>query len=99
MRGIFIYFLFVFCLLLKDGVSLAIYQLREKEEMATSQELALEDSMEEDVPDDFFASDESALVIDQIKVGRFFSSKDLPPTSESELNVLLEQVSPPPRLA
>ena len=99
MRGIFIYFLFVFCLLLKDGVSLAMDQLREKEEMATSQELALEESMEEDVPDDFFASDESALVIDQIKIGRFFSPRDLPPTSESELNVLLELVSPPPRMA
>jgi hypothetical protein len=99
MRGIVIYFLFVFCLLLKDGVSLAIDQLQQKEEMAISQELTLEDSIEEDVPDDFFAGDESAEIIEQIKIRSFSGSRDLPPTSESELNVLLEQVSPPPRMA
>ena len=99
MRGIVIYFLFVFSLLLKDSVSLAIDTFRAKDELAISQELALEDALEEDVPDDFFASDESVLTIDQIKIGYFFSSRDLPHTSESELYVLLEQVSPPPRIA
>lgn len=99
MRGIVIYFLFVFSLLLKDGVSLAVDTFSAKEEIAISQDLALQDSLEEDVPDDFFASDESALSIDQIKIGQFFSSRVLPIISESELNVLLEQVSPPPRTA
>jgi hypothetical protein len=77
MRGIVIYFLFVFCLLLKDGVSLVIDQLQQKEEMAISQELTLEDSIEEDVPDDFFAGDESAEIIEQIKIRSFSKDNEL----------------------
>lgn len=98
MRVIVIYFLFVFCLLMKDGFSLAINDFREKSETAISQELALEDSAEEGAPEDCLNHAFLLNVVSQVQIPNpqktSFSERN-----ESELNVLLEQIIPPPRMA
>lgn len=98
MRVIVIYFLFVFCLLMKDGFSLAINDFLEKSETAISQELALEDSAEEEAPEDCFNHALLLNVVLQVQIPNP-QKTSFPERNESELNVLLEQVSPPPRMA
>ena len=98
MRVIGIYFLFLFCLLMKDGFSLAIDDFRKKGETAISQELALEDSVEEGAPEDCMNHAVFINVLPQLQIPNP-QKTCFPERNESELNVLLEQISPPPRMA
>lgn len=97
LKGIVVYFLFLFCLLTKDGVSLAINVIREKGTIAC--EMNLEDTVEEDSSNDFFASEDFGLEINQILQGGFIDKSIDDQYQKSVLNVLLEQASPPPRIA
>lgn len=98
MRVIVIYFLFVFCLLMKDRFSLAIDDFREKGETAISQELALEDSVEEGAPEDCMNHAVLINAVPQLQIPNP-QKTSFPERNESELNVLLEQIIPPPRMA
>ena len=97
MRGIVIYCFIVFSLLLKDGISLAINTLREQEKTTISYDMSLEDSLEEDGSEDLFA----ATLPDVIKpvLADIAIQVILDHYKASHLQVLLEQVSPPPRMA
>jgi hypothetical protein len=96
-RGIVVYFLLVFCLLTKDGLSLALDILCEKSSI--SLEISLEDSLEEDGSDDLFASEDFGLQLNQNHNDSLVERTIPDHYSESALNVLLEQLSPPPRMA
>jgi predicted naringenin-chalcone synthase len=97
MRGIVIYCFIVFSLLLKDGVSLAINTLREQEKTTISYDVSVEDSIEEDGFEDLF----SATLPDVITpvLANHWVQELLDQYQVSPLQVLLEQVSPPPRMA
>ncbi len=96
-RGILVYFLLVFCLLTKDGLSLALNVLCEKSSI--SLEMSFEDSLEEDGSDDFFASEDFGSQLNQNQMGSYVDKSIDDQYKQSALNVLLEQVSPPPRMA
>lgn len=97
LKGIVVYFLFLFCLLTKDGISLALDVIREKGNIAC--EMNLEDSFEEDSLDDIFASEDFGLAFNQNPSDGFIDKSIDDQYQKSVLNVLLEQVSPPPRIA
>jgi hypothetical protein len=96
-RGFVVYFLLVFCLLTKDGLSFALDVLYEKS--SVSLEMNFEDSMEEDGTDEFFASDDFGLDVNQNNFDRFTDKSINDQYKQSSLHVLLEQESPPPRMA
>jgi len=96
-RGIIIYFLLVFCLLTKDGISLAFDVLVEKNPI--SLEMNFEDSFEEDGCNDFFANEDFGLDLDQNNIDGFTDKSINDQYKLSTLHVLLEQDSPPPRTA
>ena len=96
-RGILVYFLLVCCLLTKDGLSLALDTWVEKSSL--SLEMSFEDSLEEDGSDDFFASEDFGPKLD-LKQNDSYADKSIRDQySQSALQVLLEQVIPPPRIA
>lgn len=97
LKGIVIYFVFLFCLLTKDGISLALDVIREKGNIAC--EMNLEDTFEEDSSDDFFASEDFGVALNQNLQDGFIDKFIDDQYQKSVLNVLLEQVSPPPRIA
>ncbi|MHA8092171.1 hypothetical protein V7S78_06590 [Aquirufa regiilacus] len=97
LKGIVVYFLFLFCLLTKDGISLALDVIREKGNIAC--EMNLEDSFEEESSDDFFAGEDFGLALSQNPQDGFIDKSIDDQYQKSMLNVLLEQVSPPPRIA
>lgn len=96
-RGILVYFLLVCCLLTKDGLSLALDTWVEKSSL--SLEMSFEDSLEEDGSDDFFASEDFGIALNQNPLDGFIDKSIDDQYQKSVLNVLLEQLSPPPRLA
>ena len=96
-RGFVVYFLLVFCLLTKDGLSFALDVLYEKS--SVSLEMNFEDSMEEDGTGDIFASDDFGLDVNQNNFDRFTDKSINDQYKHSSLHVLLEQESPPPRMA
>ena len=96
-RGFVVYFLLVFCLLTKDGLTLAFNILNEKSTI--SLEMNFEDSLEEDGTDEFFASDDFGLDVNQNKFDGFTDKSINDQYKQSSLHVLLEQESPPPRMA
>ena len=96
-RGFVVYFLLVFCLLTKDGLSFALDVLYEKS--SVSLEMNFEDTMEEDGTDEFFASDDFGLDVSQNNFDRFTDKSINDQYKQSSLHVLLEQESPPPRMA
>ena len=96
-RGIIVYFLLVFCLLTKDGISLAFDVLVEKNPI--SLEMNFEDSFEEDGCNDFFANEDFGLDLDQNNIDGFADKSINDQYEQSTLHVLLEQESPPPRTA
>jgi hypothetical protein len=97
MRGIVIYCFIVFSLLLKDGISLAINTLREQEKTTISYDMSVEDSLEEDGAEDLF----TATLPDVITpvLANYSVQEMLDQYRASQLQVHLEQVSPPPRMA
>jgi hypothetical protein len=96
-RGIIVYFLLVFCLLTKDGISLTFDVLVEKNPI--SLEMNFEDSFEEDGCNDFFANEDFGLDLDQNNIDGFADKSINDQYKLSTLHVLLEQESPPPRTA
>jgi len=96
-RGIIVYFLLVFCLLTKDGISLAFDVLVEKNPI--SLEMNFEDSFEEDGCNDFFANEDFGLDLDQNNIDGFADKSINDQYKLSTLHLLLEQESPPPRTA
>lgn len=96
-RGIVVYFLLVFCLLTKDALSLAFNVLGEKS--VISLEMNLEDSIEEDRTDDFFANEDFGLNLNENNTNGFADKSINVQYLQSTLYVLLEQESPPPRMA
>jgi hypothetical protein len=96
-RGFVVYFLLVFCLLTKDGLTLAFNILNEKSTI--SLEMNFEDSMEEDGTDEFFASDDFGLNVNQNIFDGFTDKLINDQYKQSSLHVLLEKESPPPRMA
>jgi hypothetical protein len=96
-RVIVVYFLLVFCLLTKDGISLAFDVLVEKNTI--SLEMNFEDSFEEDGCNDFFANEDFGSDLDQNNIDGFADKSINDQYKLSTLHVLLEQESPPPRTA
>lgn len=96
-RGIVVYFLLVFCLLTKDGISLAFDVLVEKNTI--SLEMNFEDSFEEDGCNDFFANEDFGSDVNQNNIDGFADKSINDQYKQSTLHVLLEQESPPPRTA
>ena len=96
-RGFVVYFLLVFCLLTKDGLTLAFNIFNEKSTI--SLEMNFEDSLEEDGTDEFFASDDFGLDVNQNNFDGFTDKSINDQYKQSSLHVLLEQESPPPRMA
>jgi hypothetical protein len=96
-KGTIVYFLLVFCLLTKDGISLAFDVLVEKNPI--SLEMNFEDSFEEDGCNDFFANEDFGLDLDQNNIDGFADKSINDQYKQSTLHVLLEQESPPPRTA
>jgi hypothetical protein len=97
MRGIVIYCFIVFSLLLKDGISLAINTLHKQEETTISYDMSVEDSPEEDGAEDLFTAilpDGNTPVLLNYSVQEMLDQYKASP-----LQVQLEQVSPPPRMA
>lgn len=97
MRGIVIYCFIVFSLLLKDGISLAINTLHKQEKTTISYDMSVEDSPEEDGAEDLFTAnlpDVNTPVLVNYSVQEMLDQYKASP-----LQVLLEQVSPPPRMA
>ena len=97
MRGIVIYCFIVFSLLLKDGISLAINTLREQEQTTISYDMSVEDSLEEDGAEDLFTA--TLPVVITPVLANYSVQEMLDQYKASQLQVLLEQVSPPPRMA
>ena len=89
--------LLVFCLLTKDGLSLALDVLNEKSTI--SFEMNFEDSMEEDGTDEFFASDDFSLDLTRNNFDGFIDKSINDQYKLFSLHVLLEKESPPPRMA
>jgi hypothetical protein len=89
--------LLVFCLLTKDGISLAFDVLVEKNTI--SLEMNFEDSFEEDGCNDFFANEDFGSDLDQNNIDGFADKSINDQYKQSTLHVLLEQESPPPRTA
>ena len=96
-RGFVVYFLLVFCLLTKDGLSFALDVLYEKSTI--SLEMNFEDSLEEDGTDEFFACDDFGLDVNQNNFDGFTDKSINDQYKQSSLHVLIEKESPPPRMA
>jgi hypothetical protein len=96
-KGFVVYFLLVFCLLTKDGLTFALNLLNETSTI--SLEMNFEDSMEEDGNDEFFASENLGLDINQNNIDGFADKSINDQYKLSTLHVLLDQESPPPRTA
>jgi len=94
---ILLYFMLITCLLTKDGISFAFDLLKEKVEISMFTDVEWEDAKEEEgTPEDWWDQVTSVNVVTQIPN---LKRTSFPERNESELNVLLEQVSPPPRMA
>ncbi len=96
---ILLYFMLITCLLTKDGISFAFDLLKEKVEISMFTDVEWEDAKEEEgTPEDWW--DHGALnnLVLQVQIPNL-KMTSFPERNESELNVLLELVSPPPRMA
>ena len=96
LKGIIIYFLLVICLLSKDGINFCIDSYRDVDTIACDIDLSLD---EEDAAEDLWHFASSGLEnLPEFSV--VAGNKTIVISSEATLlNVLLEQVSPPPRMA
>ena len=100
LKGIIIYFLLVICLLSKDGINFCIDSYRDAKAFACQVDISLEDNLEEeDVTEDLWHFASSGL--ENLPEFSVISgnNKIVASPEASFLNVLLEQVSPPPRMA
>ncbi len=98
-KRIFLYFMFCSCLLTKDGISYAFDKLKENSEISLLTNMEWEDSAEEEGSSEDWLNHSSIIdLVPQIAIEKLINTS-FPERNESELNVLLEQVSPPPRMA
>ena len=86
------------CLLTKDGLSYAFDVLKKTVDVSVLSDPPCEDSLEEEgVPEDWCNHAASINVVHPLQIPNP-QKTSFPERNESELNVLLEQVSPPPRM-
>ena len=97
-KRIFLYFMFFTCLLTKDGISYAFDKLKEHSEISLLTNMEWEDSAEEEGSTEDWLNPSFMDLVPQMLVEKLINTS-FPERNESELNVLLEQVSPPPRMA
>lgn len=96
---ILLYFMLFTCLLTKDGISFAFDKLKQTMEFSVWSDNACEDSMEEEGSTEDWVSHHADLQIDLPHPNELKLTIAFPERNESRLQVLLEQVSPPPRMA
>jgi hypothetical protein len=100
LKGIFVYFLLVICLLSKDGINFCIDTLRDTNTFSSYVDMSLEDTLEEeDVTEDWWHFTSSGFENLPAFSGILVDKTILASPEAALLNVLLEQVSPPPRIA
>lgn len=90
--------MFFACLLTKDGISYAFDKLKENSEISLLTNMEWEDSAEEEGSTEDWLNPSFMDLVPQMLVEKLINTS-FPERNESELNVLLEQVSPPPRMA
>lgn len=96
LKGIIIYFLLVICLLSKDGINFCIDSYRDVDTIACDIDISLD---EEDAAEDLWHFASSGLEnLPALSVAPGNNTIVVSPEA-ALLNVLLEQVSPPPRMA
>jgi hypothetical protein len=87
------------CLLTKDGISYAFDLLKEKAEITMFTDVEWEDAKEEEgTPEDLWNHRSLDNLVLHLQIPNL-KKTSFPVRNESELNVLLELVSPPPRMA
>ena len=87
------------CLLTKDGISYAFDLLKETAEMSMLNSGEWEDTMEEEgSPEDWWNHGALDNLVLNVQIPNL-KKTSFPERNESELNVLLEQIIPPPRMA
>jgi hypothetical protein len=97
-KRILLYFMLFTSLLTKDGLSYAFDVLKKTVDVSVLSDPPCEDSMEEEgVPEDWCSHAASINVVLQLQIPNL-KKTSFPEWNESELNVLLEQLSPPPRM-
>lgn len=98
-KGIFIYCLLVFCLLSKDGINFCLDALQDTNSITWHVDLGLQDSIEEeDASEDWWFFTSSGLEnMPEFSVNSM-NKNTVVSSDPALLNVLLEQVSPPPRM-
>ena len=98
-KRILLYFMLFTSLLTKDGLSYAFDVLKKTVDVSVLSDPPCEDSMEEEgVPEDWWNHGALDNLVLQIQIPNL-EKTSFPERNESELNVLLELVSPPPRMA
>lgn len=96
LRRILLYFMLFCCLLTKDGLSFAFDVLRKTVDVSVLSDPPCEDTLEEEgVPEDWCNHAAFINVVLPLQIPNL-QKTSFPERNESELNVLLEQVSPPP---
>ncbi len=98
-KRIFLYFMCVVCLLSKDGITYAFDKLKENSEISLLNQVEWEDSAEEEGSAEDWLNHSPLIDLVLQKPMEKLVNPSFPDRNESELNVLLEQVSPPPRMA
>ena len=98
LKGILIYLMLFVCLLTKDGVSYVFDVLNENVGISINNDVSWEDSMEEESTEDWLNNVSSSNIVPHAAIEKSIKTT-FSERNESELNVLLEQVSPPPRMA
>jgi hypothetical protein len=97
-KRILLYFMLFTCLLTKDGISCAFDLLKETAEISMFTDVEWEDAKEEEgSPEDWWNHGALDNLVLNVQIPNL-KKTSFPERNESELNVLLEQVSPPPRL-
>jgi hypothetical protein len=95
LKGIIIYFLLLICLLSKDGICVCVDSFCDSNAIACSVNMSFDD---EDSTSDLWHFSSSGLEI-YPDLGKSGNNKIVASFKATWLNVLLEQVSPPPRMA
>ena len=94
-----LYFMLITCLLTKDGISYGFDLLKETSEISMFTDVEWEDAKEEEgSPEDWWNHGALDNLVLNAQIPNL-KKTSFPERNESKLNVLLEQASPPPRMA
>jgi hypothetical protein len=97
-KRILLYFMLFTCLLTKDGISYAFDLLKETAEITMLMDVEWEDAKEEEgAPEDWWHHSVLDNLALNVQIPNL-KKTSFPEWNKSELNVLLELVSPPPRM-